>query len=474
MKVHFETTGCRLNQIESESAARIFLDKSFSVSLSSFTAKSAVDPDIVLCVLNTCAVTQKAEQKNRRIIRLLLEKCPRAAVLVTGCYAQLSPENIESIDKRIAALPGLLKSRIEDVAAELSAFIAEKSEFCAADFTALLKAGICARAPEKSGFSENAFKLSTDSFLAHSRSSIKIQDGCNNACSYCTIHIARGHSVSLDARTVIDRVKQLESAGQSEVVFTGVNIGQYRGAYNGGYIDFAYLLKLCLEETSSICFRISSLYPEVADDFFCDVIKDCRVRPHFHISVQSGSDSVLKRMARAYTADDVRVACRKLSEAKKNPFLACDIITGFPGETASDFEDTLSLCRDCGFAWVHIFPFSERPGTPACAMKPKIPQSVSGERARVLGEWAALSKIRYIESCIGNTYSAVLETVKRPAVYADGMEMYHAVTENFLHCKIIRKSSDKKIQPGSAVSVRIISAVPSKKGGEIDCTAEIV
>ena len=162
MKVHFETTGCRLNQIESESAARIFLDKSFSVSLSSFTAKSAVDSDIILCVLNTCAVTQKAEQKNRRIIRLLLEKCPRAAVLVTGCYAQLSPENIESIDKRIAALPGLLKSRIEDVAAELSAFIAEKSEFCAADFTALLKAGICARAPEKSGFSENAFKLSTD------------------------------------------------------------------------------------------------------------------------------------------------------------------------------------------------------------------------------------------------------------------------------------------------------------------------
>ena len=269
-------------------------------------------------------------------------------------------------------------------------------------------------------------------------------------------------------------MKQLESAGQSEVVFTGVNIGQYRGAYNGGYIDFAYLLKLCLEETSSICFRISSLYPEVADDFFCDVIKDCRVRPHFHISVQSGSDSVLKRMARAYTADDVRTACRKLSEAKKNPFLACDIITGFPGETDSDFEDTLSLCRDCGFAWVHIFPFSERPGTPACAMKPKIPQSVSGERARVLGEWAALSKIRYIESCIGNTYSAVLETVKRPAVYADGMEMYHAVTENFLHCKIIRKPSDKKIQPGSAVFVRIISAVLSKKGGEIDCTAEIV
>lgn len=474
IKVHFETTGCRLNQIESESAARIFLDKSCEVSFSPLTAKSACDSDVVLCVVNTCAVTKKSEQKDRRIIRLVLEKCPRAAVLVTGCYAQLSPESIEAIDGRIAVLPGLLKSRISEAADELCAWVLRGAEFNASEFAGHLKSGVCARTPEKKGFSENAFLFSTDSFLSHSRSSLKIQDGCNNACAYCAIHIARGHSVSLDAQSVLERVRQLEKAGQSEVVITGVNVGQYRGSYNGGSVDFAHLLKLCLENTRRISFRISSLYPETVDDFFCEVIKDARVRPHFHLSVQSGSDSVLKNMARTYISDDVREACRRLRASKQNPFIACDIITGFPGETDDDFERTLSLCRDCDFAWVHVFPFSERPGTAASVMKHKVPQAVSGERARILGETAAAAKARYIDSCVGTVFSAVLETVRRPPVYVPGTELYHAVTENFLHCRIISKAAEFRAVPGSAVNVRILGACVSKKGGEIDCTAEIV
>lgn len=474
MKVHFETTGCRLNQIESESAARIFLDKSCEVSFSPLTAKSDCDFAVVLCVVNTCAVTKKSEQKDRRIIRLVLEKCPRAAVLVTGCYAQLAPEEIEVIDSRIAALPGQLKSRISEVADELCRRFPGGADFEAAEFAAYLRSDVCAREPEKIGFSENAFRLSTDSFLAHSRSSIKIQDGCNNACTYCAIHIARGYSVSLDVQSVLERVVQLEKAGQSEVVITGVNVGQYRSTYNGDVIDFAHLLKLCLAHTEHISFRISSLYPETISDFFCEVIKDSRVRSHFHLSVQSGSDSVLKAMGRAYTSDDVREACRRLRTAKHNPFIACDIITGFPGETADDFEKTLSLCKSCNFAWVHVFPFSERPGTAAASMKSKVPQSVSGERARILGEAAAVAKANYIDSCIGTVFSAVLETAKRPPVYADGTAMYHAVTENFLHCKIIQKKTDASVVPGKSVNVRILGSCVSKKGGEVDCTAELV
>lgn len=474
VRIHFETTGCRLNQIESEGAARIFLDKSCDVSFSPLQAKSACDSAVLLCVVNTCAVTKKSEQKDRRIIRMALEKFPRAAVLVTGCYAQLAPGEIESIDGRIAVLPGLLKSRISEVADELCRRFPGGADFEAAEFAAHLKSGVCARKPEKKGFSENAFLLSTDSFLSHSRSSIKIQDGCSNACTYCAIHIARGHSVSLDAQSVLERVRQLENAGQSEVVITGVNVGQYRSIYNGSPVDFAHLLKLCLENTGRISFRISSLYPETVDDFFCGVIKDSRVRPHFHLSVQSGSDSVLKNMARTYTSDDVREACRRLRASKQNPFIACDIITGFPGETAEDFERTLSLFRDCGFAWAHVFPFSERPGTAAALMRQKVPQSVSGERARILGEAAAAAKARYIDLCIGKTVAAVLETVRRPPVYADGTTIYHAVTENFLHCRIIRRQADDSAAPGSAVNVRILGACVSKKGGETDCTAEIV
>lgn len=475
--IHFETTGCRLNQIESESAAKFFLDNNFTVSLDSINAKSSLDKDVILCVVNTCAVTQKAEQKDRRIIRLLLEKYPNATIVVTGCYAQLSPGDIENIDARIATLSGLLKSTIEEVALLLCKYQKEK-KFNPVDFSMVLKDGLFKKLPEKKDFSENAFKLSTDSFLAHSRSSLKIQDGCNNCCSYCTIHIARGHSVSLDAQSVIDRVKHLEDIGQNEVVFTTVNIAQYKGEYNGGFINFAQLLYLCLKNTKVINFRISSLYPEVVDDYFCEVIKNNRVRPHFHISVQSGSDSVLKNMARRYSSVDVLNACKKLKESKNNPFLACDIITGFPGESEEDFNETFNLCNECGFAWIHIFPFSERPGTPACLMMNKVPQSVSRIRAKKLGDLAVKSKIKYIESCIGHEFDAILETVKAPSIYVEGkgVSIYHAVTENFLHCKIIVPTNSLHIKPGSSIRLRITSSVDSTsvKGGEIDCNAEIV
>ena len=254
------------------------------------------------------------------MIRLVLEKCPKATIIVTGCYAQLSPEDIRNMDSRIAVLKGQIKSRLADVPVLLRKRL-ETKEFNAVDFALELNNGLFAKQSEKKGFSENAFKLSTDSFIAHSRSSIKIQDGCNNNCTYCTINIARGHSVSLDAQTVIDRVVQLEKSGHAEVVFTTVNIGQYRGKYGNDYIDFAHLLKLCLENTSKIAMRISSLYPEVVDEFFCEVIKNPRVCPHFHISVQSGSNSVLKAMARRYSAEDVVNACNLLKSAKNNPFL---------------------------------------------------------------------------------------------------------------------------------------------------------
>ena len=477
MNIHFETTGCRLNQIESESSAHSFVEQSFSVSLKPFTAKSLVESDTVLCVINTCAVTQKAEQKDRRMIRLVLEKCPQATIIVTGCYAQLSPEDIRNMDSRIAVLKGQIKSRLADVPVLLRKRL-ETKEFNAVDFALELNNGLFAKQSEKKGFSENAFKLSTDSFIAHSRSSIKIQDGCNNNCTYCTINIARGHSVSLDAQTVIDRVVQLEKSGHAEVVFTTVNIGQYRGKYGNDYIDFAHLLKLCLENTSKIAMRISSLYPEVVDEFFCEVIKNPRVCPHFHISVQSGSNSVLKAMARRYTAEDVVNACNLLKSVKNNPFLACDIITGFPGETAENFDETMELCENCGFAWVHVFPYSVRPGTVAATLKNKVPQSVSGERAARLSEWASESKKKYIKECTGKIFNAVLETVKKPSVFAsgEGNVVYHAVTENFLHCEIIEKDGFLAPKTGSSVKVRILGEYEAgtKKGGETECLAEII
>ena len=470
--VRIETLGCRLNQIESEAAARFFIDDGFSVDMKGVTSSAPEDTETRLCILNTCTVTQKAEQKARRIIRLQLKKYPYACVLVTGCYAQLNPAEIKAIDKRIAVIGGQIKSRIAEIPPLLKKNL---SYFSSENFAALINNKISSTLPQKQGFPEASFKLATSSFVAHSRASIKIQDGCNNSCTYCAIHLARGKSVSIPVETALQRVLELEEKGNDEVVITTVNIGQYRAEYNGEVFNFTRLLKFLLENTKKIAFRISSLYPEVVTDEFCQVIKNPRVRPHFHLSVQSGSDKVLERMNRAYKRDAVITACKKLSQVKDKPFLACDIITGFPGESDEDFEQTMDLCNKCNFSWIHAFPYSERPGTPAAIMKPKVPQSLSGERAKKITDFAIKNKINYVKQFEGKELTAILETVRRPLVMSGKSEtmIYHAVTENFIHCEI---KTDKPLTVNKSVRLRIVKTLPERilKGGEIEALAEVI
>lgn len=472
-KIHIETLGCRLNQIESESIAKVFLDLNFDVKMDSLSAKNECDADVILSILNTCTVTQKAEQKARRIIRLMLEKYPFSLVIVTGCYAQLAEKEISQIDKRVFVIMGQIKSRISAIPAILNEFL-QKNEWNPLTFKQEL-ANLTSVPQEKKFFPENSFKLSASSLLAHSRASLKIQDGCNNNCSYCAIHIARGHSVSLDVQTAIDRVVELENKGYDEVVLTTVNIAQYKGQYKTEYCNFTQLLELFLQNTKHICFRISSLYPEIIDEKFCTVISDNRVQPHFHLSVQSGSNKILQLMNRQYTKDQVINACKMLRKAKNNPFIACDIITGFPGETEQDFNDTKKLCDECQFAWVHSFPFSPRPGTVALKLENKVPNSVSGERSKTLTQWAINQKITYCNQFIGKKLSAIIETVKRPAAISQSKNIliYHAVTENFLHCEIL---SNNELAVSKKVELEITEVLSERinKGGDIEVSAKII
>ena len=478
--VRIQTLGCRLNQIESEAAATVFTDAGFSVSLEELTASCADDDTTKLVIINTCAVTQKAEQKARRLIRLVLKKFCGAAVLVTGCYAQLSKAQIEKIDERIIVLGGQVKSRLVKIPDLIKTFIDTKGKFNYAFFIRAVNEQVVQLPVVKPDFPEDSFKLSTTSLMAHSRASLKIQDGCNNNCSYCTIHIARGHSVSLDVNTALERVQALEKNGYDEVVLTTINIAQYKGRLVQGsleectgetWLDFTGLLEYLLAHTSKINFRISSLYPEVVTDEFCRVIAGERVRPHFHISVQSGSNKILKAMNRSYGREDVITACKKLRASKPDAFIACDIITGFPGETDEDFEQTIMLCRECNFAWIHAFPFSERPGTPACSMKPKIPQELSGNRAKRLTELAIKNKIEYINSFKGKELSAVVE--KMSARLEDGTLCYHCMTRNFIHCEL---KSEIELEPNKAVQVKVIAPLVEriKKGGEIEAITEYI
>lgn len=477
-KIHIETLGCRLNQIESESVAAFFSDDGFTVAMKSITSKDKEDSDCVLCVVNTCTVTAKAEQKARRIIRLLLKKYPSSIVVVTGCYAQVNKEEISAIDERVVVLPGRVKSRLADVPSIVSSVLIESE-----NNVELIQKKIKEHLESKVLFkpvtdtSENPFKLATDTFLHHSRSSIKIQDGCNCRCSYCEICIARGKSVSLEVSEVLKQVEKLIAAGQKEIVITTVNIAQYKSEYEGKIVDIAGLLEILLNKTKGVSFRFSSLYPQIVDEKLCELIKDERVRPHFHLSVQSGSDEVLLKMKRPYKAQAVIDACNRLKAAKKNPYLACDIIAGFPGERDEDFKATMNLIKECGFTWVHAFPFSPRPNTVAFTMKPKVPEFVTGKRVDELLEYSFESKINYINSLKGTVHKAIVETSHNlnALKIRDGKKVVHAVSDNFLHCVVLIDDGKEIPFAGSEVDVEIVSPLVDeiKRNGEQEVLARL-
>ncbi|MGP1588125.1 MAG: tRNA (N(6)-L-threonylcarbamoyladenosine(37)-C(2))-methylthiotransferase MtaB [Treponemataceae bacterium] len=471
--IHFETLGCKLNQIESESACKIFSNYGWEISVEPVSAKTEFSDELIqntkLCVVNTCTVTAKAEQKCRRIINLLLKTFPQSVIIVTGCYAQVEEEFISKINERVAVLPGTKKDFLADLPDILNQrgfdFFAE-NENCSNSKTENLVSKDHSFLTKKNAafikrlFFESSkfeltdrFKLSTDTFFNHSRSSIKIQDGCENACAFCRIHIARGKSVSLDANIVLDRIRQLEKSGQSEVVLTGVNLSQYRSGFPSNFKkntgDFSDLLEFLNENTDSIYFRISSLYPQRIDEKFCDVLKKSRVRPHFHISLQSGSDDILEKMNRPYKASQVFDAVTSLRKIFDEPFIACDIIAGFPGESEEDFAKTMELCDKCNFSWIHAFPFSPRPGTQAFSMKNQIPQHIVHKRIEKLTKLADKKKKSYVLLYTGKTVKAVVE--KRSD------KLVRCVTENFLHAHLqLEKNLNPQDFAGKEVTVKIL------------------
>ncbi len=436
--IHFETLGCKVNQIETESVARSFYDAGFKCTMGGITSASEVDTRTLVSVLNTCTVTAKAEQKARRLIRLLLEKYPMACVIVTGCYAELEKALLENIDSRICVLKGTQKDLLAELPSELVRFFdsAHTTKELPTSLTQFCDQFFNKRIENSSPINESrTFTLSTDTFMQHSRPSIKIQDGCNSRCTYCRICLARGKSISLAPQEILERIKLLESAKQCEVTITGINISQYK--HEG--MDFSNLLAFLLDNTKNIYFRISSLHPQIVTEELCKVLAHERVRPHFHVSIQSASDHILQKMARPYNSQTITTAIYRLRKAKKNPFIACDIIVGFPGETEEDFLATKLLCENEKLTWVHAFPFSPRPDTVAFSMKPTVSQNIKNERVKTLTDIAIQNKLLYIESCIGKTFKGVAEKFRKNDI--------HVVTENFLHVRINPKSII--IPPGS-------------------------
>ncbi|MDR3302554.1 MAG: radical SAM protein, partial [Spirochaetaceae bacterium] len=424
-KAAFLTLGCKLNQSETEGIADAFRRAGFTIE------SAPKDADII--IVNTCAVTAKAEQKARRLIRSLLKSHAQARIIVTGCYTfycgrvhsgngvqghvsacgndcgGVSNDNGEC--ERLFVVSGDDKPALLDLPEKLltGAPLAEILSRITGAAGGGGGTAEFARAAEATGArSEGSkkFRFNPEKNSFHSRAQLKIQDGCDNACAYCAVTLARGPSLSIPAEEALIRLKTLEDAGAGEAVLTGVNIGLYHSPQCGG---LAGLLAYLLAGTKLIALRLSSLEAAVFSDEFFELLHNPRIRPHFHLSLQSLSETILKAMGRNYHAEQIFRIIERLREVKRDPFLACDIITGFPGETQAEFEKTKTFCEQADFAWIHAFPFSARPGTAAFTLPGKTSAREASSRAQTLTSLAKAGRRRYTERSIGRKVSAIFE-----------------------------------------------------------------
>ncbi len=369
-KVAFHTLGCKLNFAETSTISRSFPEENFE----RVPANSPAD----IYVINTCSVTDAADKKCRQAIKKFSTISPGAFIAVVGCYAQLKPQEISEI-------PGV----------DLVLGTNEKFDITAYIDTAGKK---------KKAEVHSCDLSSTDRFNPsysmgdRTRSFLKVQDGCDYGCSYCTIPMARGKSRNPVISEIIKEAEKIAEKGIKEVVITGVNIGDF-GKSTGE--TFSQLLKKLVKVNGLERFRISSIEPNLLTDEIIDMAAlDGKILPHFHIPLQSGSDKILGLMRRRYTrevfADRVRQINRKIPHAG----IGADVIVGFPGETESDFEDTYAFLNDLPLSYLHVFSFSERPGTAAENLAGKVPPSEKEKRSRRL---ITLSEKKHSEFAAANT-----------------------------------------------------------------------
>ena len=421
VKTAIYTLGCKLNQSESEALAESFDSRGFLVS------KVSAHAD--LYIVNSCTVTTKAEQKARRMIRKFARENPGSVVLVTGCYAQVEPVEIEKLEKNVFVVSMDRKHTLLDLPDVVMEGVSHGLPLIeiVSDFLDISRA--------KKIISSDRFKFDKTSFKDHSRAYLKIQDGCNNNCGYCRVTIARGDSISLSLKEVVSRALNLETAGYREIILTGVNITDYCDPSNQEN-KLPALLRALTSVLTSVRIRLSSLEPDMIDQDLAHAVSHKAVVPHFHIPIQSGSDSMLKKIKRHYTSERVVEAVDLLRKAKTDPFIAADIILGLPGETEEDFRDSYNLIKKLEFSQLHIFPYSPRPGTALFTAKNRVPERITGERTALVRELASELNKQYLKRWQGCEVEIILEKYIESGsskVCLAGTGFWSGLSENYLH-----------------------------------------
>ena len=444
-RFYIENFGCRATQADGAALEQQFLERGLQ------RAVAARDAEIV--VLNTCTVTDGADRDARASIRRLQRLNPGCQILVTGCYAQRAPEEL-------AALPGVtwvVGNSHKHQAAEIAT--APSSGFV--PVAAL--SGECRKASSSADYFSQAHtgNVFVGDIFAHTellaapvfeaanertRPNLKVQDGCNNRCSFCVIPYVRGKSRSLPRERVIAEVQTLVEAGYREVVISGINLGRWgrdlagssqlsavssqleRGATNDRRL--VALIRAILDQTALEKLRISSVEPMDWSDELIDLVAHSpRIAKHAHVPMQSGSDAVLRRMHRKYRPWHYQEKILKIREAMPNAAIGADVMVGFPGETEAEFIETQSMIEDMPFTYLHVFTYSARPGTPAAAQSGQVPVAVARERNRVLRDIASAKNRDFMHSMVGNIVEAI-------TLRATGADFTEALTENYLKVKI--------------------------------------
>ena len=388
LSVGIVTLGCKVNQYESEAIAEKLEELGFSVC-----------PDGEVCdayVINTCTVTAESDRKARQTIRRMMKQNPAAYILVTGCYSQVSPLDISDIAGVDYICGTSNKMTVCDKLCELVRN-GEKnthSEICVPDLN-------------KEGFEPMSIKK-----FERTRAYVKIEDGCESRCAYCTIPNSRGPIRSKPFDEVINEVKELVDGGCREVVLTGIETGSY-GRDLPEKESFGSLLCAVDKIEGIKRVRLGSLDPTVIKPEFVEKIKDLKsLAPHFHLSLQSGSSKTLASMRRKYNAEQAMASIERLREAIPDVKFTTDIIVGFPGESEEDFEASCEFARRAGFLMIHVFPYSKRKGTVAATMKDQIPEQIKKERVHKLSAISREIRSKILDDKIaeGKAVSVLFET----------------------------------------------------------------
>jgi threonylcarbamoyladenosine tRNA methylthiotransferase MtaB len=408
--VAFHTLGCKLNYSETSTLSRSLEAEGFE--------KRDFEDEADVYVINTCSVTENADKECRHLVRRIHRRAPDAMVVITGCYAQLKPEEIARIEGVDLVLGAAEKFNLAKHLQGLTRNADMAAKICSCDIE------------EVSGF-HSSYSLND-----RTRTFLKVQDGCDYNCSFCTIPLARGHSRSDSIEGVLRNMRELAGGGTKEIVLTGINLGDFGKGYDGGKArdsSFYELVQAMDAEEGIDRIRISSIEPNLLTNEIIDFVAGSRkFMPHFHIPLQSGSDKILGLMRRRYRRDLYAERVAYIKARMPHCCIGVDVIVGFPGETDDDFRETMDFLHGLDVSYLHVFTYSEREHTLAAEMKPAVPVHIRNERNKALRN-LSYQKMQYFTAQYSGTTRRVLFEI------ADKSGMIEGYTDNYIKVQAMYK-----------------------------------